>query len=329
MSLRQVLQQLSGHQPYPGGTCSEALQGRKLSAFIADPLRASIANPLRASIVDPLRAFIADPPSSIHSEPSSPIHAESIPTPPPTKWWIESLGLLKDDRTILQTGRWLNDKHISAAQRLLQQQFPQIGSLQCPVLGVQLQFSSSVLHSESVQILNCSSHWICFSTIGCSPGHVNVYDSLYPTPPSSAVRLLCSLLHTQEPKLVVRMMDVQLQSGASDCGLFAIACALALCSGQNPCKITWTQGVMRTHLANCLSSHRLTPFPSASKPQQVSYEVKRTLEYPVFCDYRMPDNKRGMAKCSKCLEWFHQRCQKIPRLVFTKKVPWCCRSCTL
>ena len=91
-----------------------------------------------------------------------------VPSPPPIQWWVLELELRSSEKRILDTGNWLNDCHISASHRLLQQQFPQIGGLQPPVLGSKLQFS--VLHSKSVQILNCNKHWICISTIGCSPG---------------------------------------------------------------------------------------------------------------------------------------------------------------
>ena len=42
---------------------------------------------------------------------------------------------------------------------------------------------------------------------------------------------IASLLATKQPTIRVKFMDVQIQSGMSDCGLFAIAYATALSLG--------------------------------------------------------------------------------------------------
>ena len=52
-----------------------------------------------------------------------------------------------------------------------------------------------------------------------------VISSLYTSLSSSATRQICSLLHTTQSKITVRMKNVQSQSG-NDCGLFAIAFAV-------------------------------------------------------------------------------------------------------
>lgn len=275
----------------------------------------SITSYLDVQPLSPLNVLSPSPP---------PLDLQS-PTPASSKWWVQDLGLTKDEKACLENGRWLNDRHISAAQTLLQQQFPHICGLQSTLLGTNLRFS--VMPSEGVQILHCSKHWICISTIGCSPGHVRVYDSLFSTLSSSAVRQVCNLLHSTEPELTVHMMNVQVQSGGSDCGLFAIAYAHTLCLGQDPCSKMWTQDIMRRHLVDCFSHGLLSPFPSASKQQHFSSAVKNTFSFPLFCSCRMPEDKKGMAQCVECQEWYHQKCHKIPRSVFTKKEPWCCPCC--
>ena len=94
----------------------------------------------------------------------------------------------------------------------------------------------SLRSSEGIHILNYQKNWICISTIECKPGEVNVYDSLFSNLPQSAVHQICNLLHTKQSKLTIHTMDMK-----SDCGLFAIACAVALCFGQDPCTMNWTQ----------------------------------------------------------------------------------------
>ena len=146
------------------------------------------------------------------------------------------------------------------------------------------------------------------------------HDYLFSSPPSALVRQLCNLMRTSEEKLVVQMMDVQEQIGSDDCGLFAIANALSLCCGQDPCKITFRQDQMRQHLQDCLTSKKLTSFPCTPAERNVSDNVKETFMFPVLCSCRMLEDAKGMAQCAICLE------QK-PRHVFSKRVPWHCSAC--
>ena len=98
---------------------------------------------------------------------------------------------------------WLSDLHIDAAQKLLKKQYSHADGLQNPVLGSRLMFS--VMSSEGIQIINNQKYWMCVSTIGCQPGHVNVYDSLYSTLSPSAIRQICNLLHCKEAVVTMRM----------------------------------------------------------------------------------------------------------------------------
>ena len=256
--------------------------------------------------------------------PSTVIDVDSLPTPPPTDWWLQPFSLKAKDKHVLDSGAWLNDLHISAAQKILHGDFSGVGSLQSSVLGSKQMFAP--VKANSVQILNYSGHWGCVSTIDCKPGHVNVYDSLYPTPPTSLVRQLCCLLRTNEKTLEVHMMDMQTQSGLNDCGCFAIACATALCYGQNPSRIHWTQNKMREHLATCLTESKLTPFPSRRIARSVPADIKQTLTFPVFCKCRMLEDRKGMLRCIQCMEWYHQKCCNIPRSAF-KAATWMCGLC--
>ena len=182
------------------------------------------------------------------------------------------------------------------------------------------------MSSEGIQIINHQKYWICVSTIGCQPGHVDVYDSLYSTLSPSAIRQICNLLHCKEAVVTMRMRDMQIQLGASDCGLFSIACAVCLCQGDNPCRFSWTQELMRQHLTDSFSNHRMSSFPG--KQRKVLSEIKQTIHVPVFCSCRMPENKLGMIQCTQCQEWFHKKCQNIPRAVFKKSMStWRCNDC--
>ena len=157
----------------------------------------------------------------------------------------------------------MNDKHITAAQQLLKNQYPFIDGLQNPLLGSKLAFD--VMTTEGVQIVNHRSHWTCLSTVGCQAGEVKVYDSLHARLSARARKQACSMLNTTEAMLTLKMQKVQIQSGGADCGVFAIAFAMSLCQGKDPCSMSWEQPIMRQHLTKCLSNQYMTPFPE--KPE--------------------------------------------------------------
>ena len=52
--------------------------------------------------------------------------------------------------------------------------------------------------------------------------------------------------------MTMMKVRVQQQFGGPDCGLFAIAFAMALVNGQDPAALTFDQGVARKHLRLCL-----------------------------------------------------------------------------
>ena len=168
-------------------------------------------------------------------------------------------------------------------------QYPLINELQNPDLGSRLMFS--VMPSEGIQIINHRKHWTCISTIGCQPGHVDVYDSLYSTLLPSAVQQVCNLLDTKEAKLTDRMRNVQIQSGTSECRLFSIVCVQCLCHGKDPCRFSWTQELMRKHLTAYLSNQRMSLF--LGKSSKIFAEIMSSIHIPVFCSCCMPEKQNG------------------------------------
>ena len=58
---------------------------------------------------------------------------------------------------------------------------------------------------------------------------------------------------------------VQQQRGVTDCGLFAIAFAFHLASGNDVSTLMFDQKLMRKHLLNCFEKKKLLPFPCISQ----------------------------------------------------------------
>lgn len=118
--------------------------------------------------------------------------------------------------------------------------------MQRPTLGPAHNFD--VVSGEFVQILHTgSNHWVCVSSIGCLPGHVNLYDSLYHDAISQEVEdqtndLLGGTLAS------LQFVSVQQQTNGSDCRVFAIAFTTCLALEINPTHVTFDIQGMRSHL---------------------------------------------------------------------------------
>lgn len=80
------------------------------------------------------------------------------------------------------TGKWLTDEHINLAQECLRHQYPEIDGLQDSILFTVPKFVRRITGSKFVQILHINgNHWVCVTSIGCSPGEVKIYDSMTPS----------------------------------------------------------------------------------------------------------------------------------------------------
>ena len=189
--------------------------------------------------------------------------------------------------------------------------------------------SMDVEPNEFVQILNKSdSHWFTISTIGRQPGVVNVFDSATKYTTKRNREEIAVLLHTSERSITLHYMSVQVQSGASDCGLFALAFATALCTGINPTACTFDQATMRQHFLRCIQAGEITQFPLRAKRRLLSRPV-RADTFEVHCHCRMPHSEvERMVFCNgTCKLWYHESCEQTPPGLWTSKQRWFCRNC--
>ena len=88
--------------------------------------------------------------------------------------------LTEEDKSVLFSSRWLNNRLIHAAQQLMKagKNLLHVGLLQNPLLGQNLSFN--VGGNEFVQILHSGgNHWVTVSTVGTQCPTVRVYDSLH------------------------------------------------------------------------------------------------------------------------------------------------------
>ena len=173
-----------------------------------------------------------------------------------------------------------------------------------------------------------ATHKVTVSTIGCIAGEVNVFDSMPPAPTTDLLNQVAALLCSPQDTVKVKYIDVQMQDGSSDCGLFAIAFATTLANGIQPGRCFFNQGAMRSHLMKCLQEQNMTEFP-IKKTRRTELKVKNITGLHVHCMCRMPEIPGStMIQCSTCKMWYHvDLCVSVPceSLQSTKK--WYCKSC--
>ena len=138
-----------------------------------------------------------------------------------------------------------------------------------------------------IQIISVESkHWICASNIHCPAEVVVVYDSK----PSCSIgshdmhKQLAAIMQCSAECMYVRHVNVQRQSGPSDCGIFAIAFAAALCMGIDPYTHCIDQKKSRTHLLKCFEQKHISAFPLTETPRRITAKrvaTKKTVK--LFC----------------------------------------------
>ena len=96
------------------------------------------------------------------------------------------------------------------------------------------------------------------------------------------------------------------QTNKSDCGVFAIAFAMAICNKQRPELLCFDITKMRRHLYNCVEDGLMRHFPASHRQRR--HETTRTEMVKVFCKCRLQEEGK-MICCDWCLEWYNSTCE--------------------
>ena len=120
-----------------------------------------------------------------------------------------------------------------------------------------------VVSGEFIQILHTGNyHWVCVSSIGCLPGVVNLYDSLYHNIIEDEIEEQVKSLMGGDCFKDMTVVPVQQQNNESDCGVFAAAFATCLVNYVPPETVQFDFPKMRQHLFNCLQNGAIERFPT-------------------------------------------------------------------
>ena len=172
---------------------------------------------------------------------------------------LEKITLSVFDKLALCTDSELNDRHINYCQGLLKKQFPLIGGFVLTLL------QNSTLKDKiscGIQIIHCQQRNHCIVAVRSESCHnpIRIYDSLYKTVDEESKRTIMNLFK-KVGKFKFTSVDMQVQEGNIDCGLFAIAVATDLAYGNDPANVIFEQNKMRNHVLENLESGSLQPFP--------------------------------------------------------------------
>jgi len=300
--------------------CHIPLDGWRLASRVSFPT--VITNPVNTEACHCIRLVPSEAPIDLTEDPDE----LSTTSEAPILWIDNSLYQLRSsDREMIVSTKWLRDNVITAAQLLIQKDYPRMIGLQPTTLQQTLSFP--VYRGDFVQILNIDNiHWCVVTNVGCEDGVVKVFDSMYASVSDATIRVIASLLFPVASKLVIQVMDMERQSNTADCGVLSIAYAYDICSGRDPCGVIYDHTSIRNHLAKCLEECQLSRFPVLCERE--SGGVRHVQEIGIFCVCRLPE-AGDMAECESCKEWFHQHCLDIPNEVFSNsRLTWVCKACT-
>jgi len=157
----------------------------------------------------------------------------------------------------LSSDHLLDDIHMGAAQELIKKQFPHLGGLQNTVMQNSEMLMSLKGNSDNLQIVHVelgqTNHWVLLSTVGCPEGEIDLYDSLQQKPSSDTQTVIARYLRSSSPSIRIKLINVALQKGSTDCGLYAIAMMTSIAFEQDPEYIVYDHKGLRLHLKECFN----------------------------------------------------------------------------
>ena len=130
----------------------------------------------------------------------------------------------------------------------------------------------------------------------------------------------------KERIIPVTAVPVQQQTGETDCGLFSVAAAVHIASGDIGLTTTFTQETMKHHLLQCFTQQKISPFPAAPSATKIKRNKVKHLFVTQYCSCAMPESfDTNMIQCDKCAEWFHFKCVGLSKNRNPRT--WSCSTC--
>ena len=107
---------------------------------------------------------------------------------------------------------------------------------------------------------------------------VHWLDSLHGVPSAHHEKIIAELLQCANDDIQIVVVNVDMQEGNFDCGLFALANIMAVLNGVDVSMIKFDQKQMRQHLVSCLKVKLFKPRSLPSVKWKTKKGVKRFLK---------------------------------------------------
>ncbi len=140
---------------------------------------------------------------------------------------------------------------------------------------------------------------------------------------STSNKAIVADLLQSEHHITIKYVKTQYQKGYSDCGLFTIANAVAICNGLSPEYLKYDQNSMRGHLMQALQNKFLSPFPAGKADRKNVIQKEKIY----VCGSCKMFEEEQMLECVKCENKFHLRCV-ADQTYFKEQEEWYCTSCS-
>lgn len=134
-------------------------------------------------------------------------------------------------------------------------------------------------NNEYLQILfsgnNSNGHWIC---LYYNDNIIHIYDSINKKDLDDDHKIVINRLFPNKNNLRITFEQVQNQTNSYDCGIFAIAFAVAIVFNICPCSVEFDISKMRQHLYSMYDTFNLSFFPLSSNfKDKINYDTFNTI----------------------------------------------------
>eukprot|EP01083_Nonionella_stella_P188679 695991_1 len=172
-----------------------------------------------------------------------------------------------------------------------------------------------ILKPGGCHIIHCDAlkHYILIHYDDYS-GNIDVHDSLFnlsnitPNVEQTIVQLTANIQPISTQTLAINIIEGQQQVPAGlNCGIYCIAKLTELLYHNRGIRaIKFDESRMRSHLAHCLLTNKLIPFPKTSCNEQYT---THTLNIRLICTCKQPDSIDNRTKtCIECDVEYHWKC---------------------
>ena len=145
--------------------------------------------------------------------------------------------------------------HINAAQRILFQKFPSFSGFDSTLK----QGCIGKWIDNYIQVLSCHGcHWSTASTVGWKEGVISIFDSLYCEVDVASKKAIADVFPSSD--ISFNVPNVPMQLGVDDCGLYAIAFAMALAISYDPATLYAKKFKQNEMLFSCLQNNYFIDF---------------------------------------------------------------------